>query len=80
MKMAKKATETEATEAPLCEFTVYDPRDEAYCHASKKGGPMNCPDADYAGKSYYPPCVRHWMKGKGQLENREIYNTQFRGK
>lgn len=63
-----------------CEFMEYDPRDEAYCKASVKKGPLNCPDADYAGKSYYPPCVRHWMKGATPEENAEIYNTQFRGK
>ena len=63
-----------------CKYLQFDNRDEGYCHASDVNGPMACMDADYKAKSYYPPCVKSWMKGKSTEENQKIYDNQFRGK
>lgn len=80
--MARKKPEViEATVTEKdCGFMEYDGRDEAYCHASEMGGPLDCPHADYKAKSYFPPCVKSWMKGLSEEENVKVYNDQFRGK
>ena len=79
--MKKKPETVEVTiSEKACEYMEYDGREEAYCHASEMGGPLDCPHADYKAKSYFPPCVKSWMKGKGPDENTKIYNEQFRGK
>jgi hypothetical protein len=70
--MAEKLTNVD------CKFLQFDNRDEGYCHASKMGGPLNCKDADYNAKSYWPPCVKSFLKGNPDSER--IYNEQFRGK
>jgi hypothetical protein len=63
-----------------CQYVEYDAHDEGYCKASVKGGPLDCPSADYRAKSYYPPCNKHWIKGKEESENIRNYNQNFRGK
>lgn len=76
--MVKKRIETETPE--ICEHLEYDDRNEGYCHASDKGPVVLCSYADYAAKSYYPPCTKCFIRGMTELENMENYDKVFRNR
>jgi hypothetical protein len=79
-RIVEKESTQMRTSEETCKYLQFDERDEGYCHASDVQGPMACMDADYGAKSYYPPCMKSWFKGKTPEENRKIYDEQFRGK
>ena len=59
IKYPKKASDLLKEKKMLdseCKYQTKDKDGTAYCKASEMNGPLDCKDADYHAKSFYPTC------------------------